>query len=70
MRAVADEVSALDGATHVVTTIPASAYLGVAAGEGAVGKAAGALAVLGTNVGMLLVGGSLTLIAQRERARR
>jgi hypothetical protein len=53
-----------------VTTIPASAYLGVAAGEGEADKAAGALAVLGINVGMLLVGGTLTLIVQRLRGRR
>ena len=32
---------------------------------GEIGKASGALAVLGINVAMLLVGGSLTLAAQR-----
>jgi hypothetical protein len=53
-----------------VTTIPASAFLGVAAGLGKPAKAAGALAVLGVNVVMLLVGGCLTLIAQRALARR
>jgi len=70
MLALETRASAAVGVAISVTTIPASAYLGVAAGEGDVGKAAGALAVLGINVGMLLVGGSLTLIAQRERARR
>jgi hypothetical protein len=53
-----------------VTTIPASAYLGVAAGVSEVTKAAGALLVLGINVVMLLVGGSVTLVAQRLLARR
>jgi hypothetical protein len=37
---------------------------------GEVGKASGALAVLGINVAMLLVGGSLTLVVQRGVARR
>jgi len=52
-----------------VTTIPASAYLGVAAGVGEVSKALGALLVLGINVTMLLVGGCLTLLVQRRLAR-
>jgi uncharacterized hydrophobic protein (TIGR00271 family) len=58
------------GVAISVTTIPASAYLGVAAGFGDVGKAAGALAVLGVNVAMLLVGGTLTLLVQRALSRR
>jgi uncharacterized membrane protein len=58
------------GVAISVTTIPASAYLGVAAGFGEVGKASGALAVLGINVAMLLVGGSLTLVAQQALTRR
>jgi uncharacterized hydrophobic protein (TIGR00271 family) len=65
MLALETRASAAVGVAISVTTIPASAYLGVAAAEGEVGKAAGALAVLGINVGMLLVGGSLTLIVQR-----
>jgi hypothetical protein len=52
-----------------VTTIPASAYLGVAAGEGEADKAAGALAVLGINVAMLLLSGSITLLVQQALAR-
>jgi hypothetical protein len=49
-----------------VTTIPASAYLGVAAGVGQIDKALGALLVLAVNVVMLLTGGSLTLLLQRR----
>jgi uncharacterized hydrophobic protein (TIGR00271 family) len=58
------------GVAISVTTIPASAYLGVAAGVGEVGKASGALAVLAINVAMLLIGGSLTLVAQQALTRR
>jgi len=58
------------GVAISVTTIPASAYLGVAAGVGEIGKASGALAVLAINVAMLLVGGSLTLVAQQALTRR
>jgi uncharacterized hydrophobic protein (TIGR00271 family) len=53
------------GVAISVTTIPASAYLGVAAGVGQLSKAEGAVAVLAVNIAMLLLGGSLTLIAQR-----
>ncbi|HEX6696597.1 MAG TPA: hypothetical protein VF080_07380 [Solirubrobacteraceae bacterium] len=42
----------------------------VAAGVGEVGKASGALAVLAVNVAMLLVSGSLTLLAQQALTRR
>lgn len=58
------------GVAISVTTIPASALLGVAAGLGRLGQAAGALAVLGINVAMILAGSTLTLIAQRALARR
>jgi uncharacterized hydrophobic protein (TIGR00271 family) len=54
------------GVAISVTTIPASAYLGVAAGVGQLGKAEGALAVLGVNILMLIIGGSLTLLIQRR----
>ena len=70
MLALETRAGAAVGVAISVTTIPASAYLGVAAGEGEVDKAAGALAVLGINVGMLLLGGSLTLILQRALAGR
>ncbi|HEY5332734.1 MAG TPA: DUF389 domain-containing protein [Solirubrobacterales bacterium] len=53
------------GVAISVTTIPASAYLGVAIGGGGVGQAGGALAVLAVNVALLLLTGSLTLLVQR-----
>lgn len=67
--ALETRASSAVGVAISVTTIPASAYLGVAAGVGDESKALGALAVLGVNIAMLLVGGSLTLIAQRALAR-
>jgi uncharacterized hydrophobic protein (TIGR00271 family) len=69
MLALETRASAAVGVAISVTTIPASAYIGVAAGVGEAGKAAGALAVLGVNVGMLLLGGTLTLLLQRAVAR-
>jgi uncharacterized hydrophobic protein (TIGR00271 family) len=53
------------GVAISVTTIPASAYLGVAIGGGGIGQAGGALAVLTVNVALLLLTGSLTLLVQR-----
>ncbi len=57
------------GVAISVTTIPAAAYLGVAAGLGQVTKALGALAVLGTNVAMIVIGAAVTLSLQRLRGR-
>jgi uncharacterized hydrophobic protein (TIGR00271 family) len=68
--ALETRASAAVGVAISVTTIPASAYLGVAAVVGEVGKASGALAVLGINVAMLLSGGSLTLVVQQALTRR
>jgi uncharacterized hydrophobic protein (TIGR00271 family) len=53
------------GVAISVTTIPASAYLGVAIGGGGIEHAFGALVVLAINVFLLIVGGTLTLLAQR-----
>jgi hypothetical protein len=53
-----------------VTTIPAAAYLGVSVGLGRTEDAGGALAVLGTNVAMMVLGASAALILQRAAARR
>jgi uncharacterized hydrophobic protein (TIGR00271 family) len=53
------------GVAISVTTIPASAYMGVAIGAGGAGEAIGALVVLAVNVSLLIVSGSLTLIVQR-----
>lgn len=54
------------GVAISVTTIPASAYLGVAAAVGEMERAAGALLVLGINVAMLLAGGCTALLVQRR----
>jgi uncharacterized hydrophobic protein (TIGR00271 family) len=69
MLALETRASSAVGVAISVTTIPASAYLGVAAGIGDASKALGALAVLGVNIVMLLSAGSLTLLAQRALAR-
>jgi uncharacterized hydrophobic protein (TIGR00271 family) len=53
------------GVAISVTTIPASAYLGVAIGGGGIDKAGGALVVLAVNVALLIATGSLTLLVQR-----
>ena len=58
------------GATAVgvaisVTTVPASAYFGIAVAVGEMGRAWGALLVLGINLILLVLGGSLTLYLQR-----
>ncbi len=70
MLALETRASSAVGVAISVTTIPASAYLGVAAGVGEVGKAAGALLVLGVNVLMLLAAGCSTLMLQRALAHR
>jgi uncharacterized hydrophobic protein (TIGR00271 family) len=69
MLALETRASSAVGVAISVTTIPASAYLGVATGVGDTSKALGALPVLGVNIAMLLVGGSLTLMAQRALGR-
>jgi uncharacterized hydrophobic protein (TIGR00271 family) len=53
------------GVAISVTTIPASAYLGVAIGGGGIDEALGALVVLAVNVALLIATGSLTLLVQR-----
>jgi uncharacterized hydrophobic protein (TIGR00271 family) len=70
MLALETRASAAVGVAISVTTIPASAYLGVATGVGELGKAAGAAAVLAINVAMLTLGGTATLLVQRALARR
>ncbi|HEY1854996.1 MAG TPA: DUF389 domain-containing protein [Solirubrobacterales bacterium] len=57
--------SAAVGVAISVTTIPASAYLGVAIGGGGIEDALGALVVLVVNVGLLIVSGTATLLVQR-----
>jgi uncharacterized hydrophobic protein (TIGR00271 family) len=58
------------GVAISVTTIPAAAYVGVAAGLGEWNGALGALAVLGVNLLVLLVAGTVTLGIQSLVARR
>jgi uncharacterized hydrophobic protein (TIGR00271 family) len=58
------------GVAISITTIPAAAYLGVAAGVREADKALGALAVLGVNIAVLVLAGTLTLIVQRRLAAR
>jgi uncharacterized membrane protein len=58
------------GVAISVTTIPASAYLGVAIGGGGIEHALGAAAVLAVNVSLLIVSGSLTLLIQRRLPNR
>ena len=57
--------SAAVGVAISVTTMPASAYLGVALGAGGSEEAMGALVVLAINVALLILSGSLTLLLQR-----
>jgi len=70
MLALETRAGSAVGVAISVTTIPASAYLGVAAAVGEADKAAGAAAVLGVNVAMLTLGGSAALLIQRSLARR
>ena len=58
------------GVAISVTTIPAAAYVGVAAGLAEWEGAGGAVAVLGVNLVMLLVAGATTLGIQTAIARR
>lgn len=70
MLALETRASAAVGVGISITTIPAAAYLGVATAVGETTKALGALAVLGVNVAMLLLAGTLTLVVQRRLASR
>ena len=70
MLALETRASSGVGVAISVTTIPAAAYLGVAVGLGEIGNVGGALAVLGTNVAMLVLGASATLMVQRALRRR
>jgi uncharacterized hydrophobic protein (TIGR00271 family) len=62
--------SAAVGVAISVTTIPASAYWGVAVGTGEARSAEGALLVLAVNVCLLIVSGSATLAVQRSLRNR
>ena len=64
------QASAAVGVAISVTTIPASAYWGVAIGSGTTNGGGGALIVLGVNVCLVALSGSATLLIQRRLARR
>jgi uncharacterized hydrophobic protein (TIGR00271 family) len=66
--ALETRASSAVGVAISITTIPAAAYLGVAAGVGEVSRVPGAAAVLGVNVAMLLLAGTTTLLVQRRLA--
>jgi hypothetical protein len=66
MLALETRASSAVGVAVSVTTIPAAAYLGVAAGLGEIGTAGGALGLLGVNVAMMTLGASATLLVQRR----
>jgi uncharacterized hydrophobic protein (TIGR00271 family) len=70
MLALETRASSGVGVAISVTTIPAAAYLGVAAGLRETDKALGALGVLGANVSMMVVGAVATLALQRLLIRR
>jgi uncharacterized hydrophobic protein (TIGR00271 family) len=70
MLAFESRASAAVGVAISVTTIPASAYLGVSIGSAGSGEALGALVVLAVNVVLLIVAGSATLYVQRWLAGR
>jgi uncharacterized hydrophobic protein (TIGR00271 family) len=70
MLAVETRASSAVGVAISVTTVPAVAYLGVAAGTGEWGRYGTGLAVLTTDVAMMLVGGSAALAVQRMIASR
>lgn len=70
MLALETGASSAVGVAISVTTIPAAAYLGVAAGLGEFTTARGALGVLGANVAMMVVGAVATLALQSVVSRR
>jgi uncharacterized hydrophobic protein (TIGR00271 family) len=70
MLALETRASSGVGVAISVTTIPAAAYLGVAAGLREFDKVLGALAVLGANVSMMVVGAVGTLELQGWLKRR
>ena len=70
MLSLETRASTAVGVAVSVTTIPAAAYLGVAAGLGEAGTAWGALGLLGANVAMMVLGASATLVVQRWLRRR
>jgi uncharacterized hydrophobic protein (TIGR00271 family) len=69
MLSLETRASSVVGVAISITTIPAAAYFGVAA-VSETAKALGALAVLGANIVVLVLAGTLTLAVQRRLAAR
>jgi uncharacterized hydrophobic protein (TIGR00271 family) len=65
MMAFETRASAAVGVAISVTTIPASAFMGVAVGVGQSDEALGALGVLVTNIACLILAGTVTLVVRR-----
>lgn len=65
MLSLETQASSAVGVAVSVTTIPAAAYLGVAAGVGDLDQALGALGVLGMNFAMMILGCVVALAVQR-----
>ena len=62
--------SAAVGVAISITTIPAAAFIGAAVAVGDAAGLRGALAVLGANVGLIVLTGTATLALQRRSQRR
>jgi uncharacterized hydrophobic protein (TIGR00271 family) len=62
--------SVVVGVAISITTIPAAAFIGAALAVGDVAGLRGSLAVLGANVGLILITGTATLALQRVRQAR
>ena len=70
MLALETRASSAVGVAVSVTTIPAAAYLGVAAGIGELSTVTSTIGLLAVNVVMMVVGAVLTLSLQRALRRR
>jgi uncharacterized hydrophobic protein (TIGR00271 family) len=70
MLSFESRTAAAVGVAISVTTIPASALLGVAVGLGEFDRAGGAAVVLAVNVTLLILSGSVTLLAQTRVSRK
>jgi uncharacterized hydrophobic protein (TIGR00271 family) len=68
--ALETRASSTVGVAISITTIPAAAYFGVGVGVHETARALGALAVLGLNIAVLVLAGTVTLVVQRRLAAR
>ena len=70
MLALETRASSAVGVAVSVTTIPAAAYLGVAAGIGELSTVMSTFGLLAVNVTMMVIGAVMTLALQRALKRR